>query len=290
MQLLHRHSIVHAPELEGAPSSALELDDHIQLLPVLRAEIVLRDFPATRDLALDHEIAALPVALDLDVPASVHYLGDLAAVVVEYQRRAAVRPERKARISLDDHECGGCIEHQLHRLAHPLALLVAHPSPAPLTAAPPTLGRIIATRSPPRSPSNSSLRALWEVHPVYSVTRWASRLLLERLLSPRRDVPRNALYHPGGPTRRAGRHGNDPGPARRGRSRGGPRLRSSPHQPHARSLRGPRRGFARRAPAGGADSRRPLLRRRYAGARFLTGLTPSAFTAAAASITPYPKS
>src|ERR1041385_1783356 len=72
---IYRRSIVHAPELEGAPSSALELDDHIQLLPVLRAEIVLRDLPATRDLALDHEIAALPVALDLDVPASFHYLG-----------------------------------------------------------------------------------------------------------------------------------------------------------------------------------------------------------------------
>src|SRR5438093_1137484 len=149
MQLLHRHSIVHAPELEGAPSSALELDDHIQLLPVLRAEIFLRDFPATRDLALDHEIAALPVALDLDIPASIHYLSDLPAVVVEHQRRAAVRPERKARISLDDHECGGCIEHQLHRLVHPLALLVAHPSPAPLTAAPPTY-------PPPRPPRDWS--------------------------------------------------------------------------------------------------------------------------------------
>src|SRR6266705_5914337 len=134
MQLLHRRYIVNAPELEGAAPSALELDDHIQLLPVLRAEIVLRDLPAIRDLALHHEIVALPVALDLDVPASVHYLGDLAAVVVEYQRRAAVRPERKARIGLDDHECGRCIEHQLHRLVHPLALLGAHPSPAPSSA------------------------------------------------------------------------------------------------------------------------------------------------------------
>src|SRR5207247_11198133 len=101
------------PELEGAAPSALELDDHIQLLPVLRAEVVIRDLPATRDLALDHEIAALPVALDLDIPASVHYLGDLAAVVVEYQRRAAVRPERKARISPSDHSCGGRTEQQL---------------------------------------------------------------------------------------------------------------------------------------------------------------------------------
>src|SRR5256884_5634364 len=136
MQLLPRRSIVHAPELEGAAPSALELDDHIQLLPVLRAEVVLRDLPATRDLALDHEIAALPVALDLDIPASIHYLSDLAAVVVEYQRRAAVRPERKARIGLDDHERGGCIEHNQHRLVHPLALLVAHPSTAPIPPSP----------------------------------------------------------------------------------------------------------------------------------------------------------
>src|SRR2546421_651044 len=137
MQLLRRRPVVHPPEFDRAAPSALELDDHIQLLPVLRAEIVLRNLPATRDLALDHEIAALPVALDLDIPASIHYLSDLAAVVVEYQCRAAVRPERKARIGLDDHERGGSIEHQLHRLVHPLALLVAHPSPAPLTAAPP---------------------------------------------------------------------------------------------------------------------------------------------------------
>src|SRR5207244_12514582 len=92
----------------------------------------------TRASALCPGCAALPVALELAIPASIHYLSDLAAVVVEYQRRAAVRPERKARIGLDDHERGGCIEHQLHRLVHPLALLVAHPSPAPLTAAPPT--------------------------------------------------------------------------------------------------------------------------------------------------------
>src|SRR5439155_20667290 len=138
---------------------------------------------------------------------------------------------------------------------------------------------IIGDGAPPPA-STVSISRTWRPH------RWASRLLLERLLSPRRDVPRNALYHPGGPTRLTGRHVNDQGPARRGRGRGGPRLRSSPHQPHARSLRGPRHGFTRRAPAGGADSRRPLLRRRYAGARFLTGLTPSAFTAAAASITP----
>src|SRR5204863_7625577 len=135
MQLLRRRPVVHPPEFDRAAPSALELDDHIQLLPVLRAEVVLRDLPATRDLALDHEIAAMPVALDLDIPASIHYLSDLPAVVVEYQRRAAVRHERKARISLDDHACGGCTERQLHRRAPPLAPHLARPCRAPLTAA-----------------------------------------------------------------------------------------------------------------------------------------------------------
>src|SRR5438309_11930266 len=123
MQLRRRRPVVHPPEFDRAAPSAVELDDHIQLLPVLRAEVVLRDLPATRNLALDHEIAALPVALDLDIPASIHYLSDLVAVVVDYQRLAPVRPELKARIGLDDHERGGRIEHQLHRLVHPPALL-----------------------------------------------------------------------------------------------------------------------------------------------------------------------
>src|SRR5438128_5278511 len=137
-RLLRGRSVVHAPELERATPPALELDDHVQLLPVLGAEIVLGDLPATRDLALDHEIVALPAALDLDVPASLHHLGDLPAVTVQYQGRAPVRPKRDARIGLPDRECGGRIEHQLRRLAHPLALLVAHPSAAaPLTAAAP---------------------------------------------------------------------------------------------------------------------------------------------------------
>src|SRR5256886_14069842 len=91
MQLLHRHSIVHAPELEGAPSSALELDDHIQLLPVLRAEIVLRDFPATRDLALPgHAAHRLLVALN-ERPESraiagerAHHEGDVVFTTVAH--------------------------------------------------------------------------------------------------------------------------------------------------------------------------------------------------------------
>src|SRR5205807_9606179 len=153
MQLLRRRPVVHPPEFDRAAPSALELDDHIQLLPVLRAEIVLRNLPATRDLALDHEIAALPVALDLDIPASIHYLSDLAAVVVEYHRRAAVRPERKARIGLDDHERGGSIEHQLHRLVHPLALLGAQPSPGPHTAASPTAEAPAPSSAPTATPS-----------------------------------------------------------------------------------------------------------------------------------------
>src|SRR5439155_6082225 len=116
--------------------------------------------------------------------------------------------------------------------------------------------------------------------------RRASRFFRRWLLSRRPDVTRHALHHPGGPTGRAGRHGGDPHAARRGRGRGGPGLRPGPDQSQARSLRGARRSVARRARAGRADSRRPFLRRRYAGARFLSGLTPSACSAAAASITP----
>src|SRR5207247_5499104 len=102
------------------------------------------------------------------------------------------------------------------------------------------------------------------------------------ILSRRRDVTHNALHHPGGPTRRTGRHGHDPGPARHGGGRGRPRLRPGLNQSPARSLRGPRRRLAGRAPAGGADSRRALLRRRYPGTRLLGGR--SALSTAAASI------
>src|SRR5438552_7721026 len=131
MDLLPRGAVVHTPELDRAAPSALELDDHEQLLAVLGAEIVLGDLPASRDLALDHEIVAQPTSLDLDVPASLYFLGDLPAVVVEYQRRAAIRSNRDARVGLGDRECGGRIERELHCLVHPLALLVAHSGPTP---------------------------------------------------------------------------------------------------------------------------------------------------------------
>src|SRR3989449_7796535 len=91
------------------------------------------------------------------------------------------------------------------------------------------------------------------------------------LLSRRRDVTRNALHHPGGPARRASRHGGDSRPARRGGGRVGPRLRPHPDPSPARSPRGARRRLARRARPSRGDSRGALLRRRPPGARFLTG-------------------
>src|SRR2546422_3385745 len=126
MDLLPRGPVVHTPKLDRAAPSALEFDDHEQLLPVLGAEIVLGDLSAPRYLALDDEIVAQPPALGLDVPASLYFLGDLPAVAVEYQRRAAVRRKRHARISPGDRERRRRIERELHRLVHPLALLVGH--------------------------------------------------------------------------------------------------------------------------------------------------------------------
>src|SRR6266568_1056676 len=98
----------------------------------------------------------------------------------------------------------------------------------------------------------------------------ASPFLVKRLLSRRRDVIDNPLHHPGGPTRRTGRHGNDPCAARRGGGHGRPRLRARPNQSPTRSLRGARLSLARRARARRGDSRRALLRRRDPGVRFLT--------------------
>src|SRR3989454_12843443 len=113
-----------------------------------------------------------------------------------------------------------------------------------------------------------------------------------------RRPPRSTLF-PYTTLFRSGRHGDDPLLARRRWGHRGPGLRPSPDQPPARSLRGPGRRLARRARAGGADSRRALLRRRNPRAYLLTarwalafgrflarGLAPSALTAAAASITP----
>src|SRR3989454_5304990 len=130
-QLLRRSPVVHAPELDRATAPSIGLDDHEEVLAVLRSEIVLGHLPATRYFALHDEIVSLPVALYLDISGPLDLLGDLPAVAVELQRPAAVGRKRDARIALRDRESDGRLEHELHRLAHPLALLVAHPSPSP---------------------------------------------------------------------------------------------------------------------------------------------------------------
>ena len=83
VELLRRSPVVHAPELECAPPPSFEVDDHVQLLPILRAEVVFGDFPSTGNLPLDDEIISLPAAFYLDIPAPLDFLGDLPAVAVE---------------------------------------------------------------------------------------------------------------------------------------------------------------------------------------------------------------
>src|SRR2546428_4359973 len=130
-RLFRRSAVVHAPKLDRATAPALGLDDHEEVLAVLRSEVVFGPLPAARYFALHDEIVSLPVALYLDISGPLDLLGDLPAVAVELQRRAAIGRKRDARIALHDRECVGRLEHELHRLAHPLALLVAHPSPSP---------------------------------------------------------------------------------------------------------------------------------------------------------------
>src|SRR3989442_11708875 len=124
------------PELDRAPAPCFEADDHVQLPPILRAKVVLRDLPSTRDLAFDDEVVSLPAAFCLDIAAAFFLLGDLPAVAVEHQGRVAVPRKRDARISLGDRERRGRTEHELHRLVHPLTLLVAHSAPPPSTPPP----------------------------------------------------------------------------------------------------------------------------------------------------------
>src|SRR2546428_8097630 len=130
-RLFRRSAVVHAPKLDRATAPALGLDDHEEVLAVLRSEVVFGHLTAARYVALHDEIVSLPVALYLDISGPLDLLGDLPAVAVELQRSAAVGRKRDARIALRDRECEGRLEHELHRLAHPLALLVAHPSPCP---------------------------------------------------------------------------------------------------------------------------------------------------------------
>src|SRR2546428_2637399 len=133
---LFRRCVVHPPELDRALAPCAEADAHVQLPPILRAKVVLRDLPSTRDLAFDDEVVSLPAAFCLDIAAAFFLLGDLPAVAVEHQGRVAVQRKRQARISLGDRERRGRIEHELHRLVHPLALLVAHSAPRPATPTP----------------------------------------------------------------------------------------------------------------------------------------------------------
>src|SRR2546425_2624302 len=153
-----RRGVVHAPEVDGTTTAPVEADDHVELLAVLRTQVVLGDLAAPRHLTLHYEVVALPMGLDLDVPTAVDLLLELPAVVVQHQGLAAVRCERHGRVGRDDRDGGGRMERQVHRLAHPLTLLVAHPSPPlpppPPPQTPPTSPRPTppATRTPPPRP------------------------------------------------------------------------------------------------------------------------------------------
>jgi len=47
VELLRRSPVVHTPELDRAPAPSFEADDHVQLLPILRAEVVFGHLPST---------------------------------------------------------------------------------------------------------------------------------------------------------------------------------------------------------------------------------------------------
>src|SRR5439155_13072886 len=148
-----RRGVVHAPEVDGTTTAPVEADDHVELLAVLRTQVVLGDLAAPRHLALHYEVVALPMGLDLDVPTAVDLLLELPAVVVQHQGLAAVRCERHGRVGRDDRDGGGRMERQVHRLAHPLTLLVAHPPP-PLTPAP--APKPAATPAQPTTPATEA--------------------------------------------------------------------------------------------------------------------------------------
>src|SRR6266568_2302141 len=93
-------TIVNRPELDRATARSLEADDHEQLLPVLGAEVVLRDLPPTLHPTLNHEVVALPMGLDLEVAAAVHFLHQLPAVRVQQQRLAVLPGEGHRGIGL----------------------------------------------------------------------------------------------------------------------------------------------------------------------------------------------
>src|SRR5712691_9462793 len=82
---LFRSCVVHPPELDRAPAPCFEADDHVQLPAILRAKVVLRDLPSTRDLAFDDEVVSLPATFCLDIAAAFFLLGDLPAVWVTFR-------------------------------------------------------------------------------------------------------------------------------------------------------------------------------------------------------------
>src|SRR5690349_3164527 len=142
-------SVVHAPELELAPEPVHAHDD-VQLLPVLRLEVIFRHLSAARHLPLQHEVVTLPVSLDLEVSAALDVLLELASVTVDEQGGARVRREQHRRIGSGDRQRRRGLERELHRLMHAGPLLVAHSA----AAAPPP----IATASPPEPPASTSAK------------------------------------------------------------------------------------------------------------------------------------
>src|SRR5205823_10899965 len=57
--------VVHPTELDRATTPSLEADDHEQLLPVLGAEVVLRDLPPPLPRTLHHDLVPWPWRFDL---------------------------------------------------------------------------------------------------------------------------------------------------------------------------------------------------------------------------------
>src|SRR5689334_13689469 len=141
-------SVVHAPELELAPEPVHAHDD-VQLLPVLRLEVIFRHLSAARHLPLQHEVVTLPASFDLEVSAALDVLFELAPVTVDEQGGARVRREQHRRIGSGDRQRRRGLECELHRLMHPGPLLVAHASAA---AAPPPIAPPPPPPPPPSPP------------------------------------------------------------------------------------------------------------------------------------------
>src|SRR5207248_5515577 len=93
-----RRGVVHAPEIAGTTTTPVDADDHVLLLAILRAKVVLGHLATAGDFALHDEIVALPVSFDLDVSASLHGLLELAAIAVQHEGSARVGREGERRV------------------------------------------------------------------------------------------------------------------------------------------------------------------------------------------------